>query len=151
MLRKDLNDALKAAMIEKDKCAVATLRLILAAIKDRDIAERSRGNGEGLTDSDILELLQKMIRQRHESATMYRRGDREELAEREEKEIKVIQRFLPKPLTENEIKTAIQNVVDEIEASSIKDMGKVIGILRQRYPGRMDFSKVSGLVKANLT
>lgn len=150
MLQKELNDALKSAMIGKDKCAVATLRLILAAIKDRDIAERARGNGEGLSDSDILELLQKMIRQRNESAELYRKGDREELAEREEREIEVIQRFLPKPLTEGEAVVAIREVIDEIDASGIKDMGKVIGILRQRYPGRMDFSKVSGLVKSCL-
>ncbi len=150
MLRARLNDALKDAMKAKDQCATATLRLILAALKDRDIASRGNGASEGVSNDQILELLQKMIRQRKESIVAFKKGDRPDLVEKEEQEIKVIERFLPKPLSEEETREAIEGIISELEASTIKDMGKVMGVLKQRYPGRMDFGKASALVKQAL-
>ena len=150
MLRTRLNDALKDAMKAKDKCATATLRLILAALKDRDIASRTNGTNEGVGEDQILELLQKMIRQRRESIEAYENGARADLVQKEEEEITVIERFLPKPLSEIETRDAIEGVISELEASTIKDMGKVMGTLKQRYPGRMDFGKASSLVKQAL-
>ena len=150
MLRARLNDALKDAMKAKDQCATATLRLILAALKDRDIASRSNGASEGVSDDLILELLQKMIRQRQESIAAFKKGERPDLVEKEQQEIKVIERFLPKPLSEQEAKEAIEGVISELQASTIKDMGKVMGALKQRYPGRMDFGKASAVVKQAL-
>ena len=150
MLRARLNEDLKLALKAKDKIAVSTLRLILAALKDRDIAARSKGNSEGVAEDEILELLQKMVRQRRESIEAYEKAGRSELAEREAGEIEVIKRFLPKPLEDSEVKTAVDQAIEELEASSIKDMGKVIGSLKQRYPGRMDFAKASQIVKQRL-
>jgi len=150
MLRARLNDALKDAMKAKDQCATATLRLILAALKDRDIASRGNGASEGVSNDQILELLQKMIRQRRESIEAFKKGERPDLVEKEEQEIKVIERFLPKPLSEQEAKEAIEGVISELQASTIKDMGKVMGALKQRYPGRMDFGKASAVVKQAL-
>ena len=150
MLRTRLNDALKDAMKAKDARATSTLRLILAALKDRDIAERSKGNGDGLGDDAILEMLQKMVRQRHESIEMYTRGDRPELAKREGEEIDVIERFLPKQMDETDMRAAIDGVIAELGASSVKDMGRVMATLKERYPGRMDFGKASGIVKEAL-
>lgn len=150
MLRARLNDDLKHALKAKDQLAVATLRLILAALKDRDIAARGKGNSDGVKDEEILELLQKMVRQRRESIEAYRNGGRQELAEREAAEIEVIKRFLPKELDEAEVQSAIEQTIAELEASSIKDMGKVIGTLKERYAGRMDFGKASRMVKQRL-
>lgn len=150
MLRTRLNDALKDAMKAKDQCATATLRLILAALKDRDIASRGNGASEGVSNDQILELLQKMIRQRQESIQAFEKGERPDLVEKEQQEIRVIERFLPKPLSEQEAKEAIEGVISELEASTIKDMGKVMGALKQRYPGRMDFGKASAVVKQAL-
>lgn len=150
MLRTRLNDALKDAMKAKDRRATATLRLILAALKDRDIAARTDGSNEGVDEDQILELLQKMIRQRRESIEAYEKGGRNDLVEKEQEEIAVIERFLPKPLTETETRDAVEGVISELEASTIKDMGKVMGTLKQRYPGRMDFGKASSLVKQAL-
>jgi hypothetical protein len=150
MLRTRLNDALKDAMKAKEARATSALRLILAALKDRDIAERTKGNGEGLADDAILEMLQKMVRQRHESIEMYTRGDRPELAKREAEEIDVIERFLPKQMDETDMRAAIEGVIGELDASSVKDMGRVMATLKERYPGRMDFGKASGIVKEAL-
>lgn len=150
MLRARLNDALKDAMKSKDQCATATLRLILAALKDRDIAARGNGQSEGVDEDQILELLQKMIRQRRESIDAYEKGKRPDLVEKETKEIAVIERFLPTPLSEAETRAAIESVISELEASTIKDMGKVMGTLKERFPGRMDFGKASALVKQAL-
>lgn len=151
MFRNRLNEALKVAMKAKDKRATSTLRLILAALKDRDIAARGRGNSEGIGEDEILDLLQKMVRQGRESIEMYQKGDRLDLVEKEQGEIEVIERFLPKQLTEEETKAAVEDVVGELEASTIKDMGRVMGELKKRFPGRMDFGKASGLVKARLS
>lgn len=150
MLRARLSEDLKTSLKSKDQVATATIRLILAALKDRDIAARDKGNCDGIADEEILELLQKMVRQRRESIETFRQAGRDELAEREAGEIEVIQRFLPKPLDESEMKTAIEAAIQETEASTIKDMGKVIGSLKQRYAGRMDFGKASQLVKQRL-
>jgi uncharacterized protein YqeY len=150
MLRARLNDDLKIALKAKDQLAVATLRLILAALKDRDTAARGKGNSDGLGEDEILELLQKMVRQRRESIEAYENGGRRELADREAAEIEVIKRFLPKELDEAEVESAIDQTIRELEASSIKDMGKVIGTLKERYAGRMDFGKASQLVKQRL-
>lgn len=150
MLRSRLNDALKDAMKSQDSLAVSTLRLILAALKDRDIAARGKGENDGIGDDEILEMLQKMVRQRRDSIDMYTKGGREELAEREAGEIKVIERFLPQALGEDEMRAAIDAVVAELNASSIKDMGRVMGELKQRFAGQMDFGKASAIVKEQL-
>jgi len=150
MLRTRLNDALKDAMKAKEVLATSTLRLILAALKDRDIAERTKGNGDGLGDEAILEMLQKMVRQRHDSIEMYTKGQRPELAKREADEIEIIERFLPKQMDETDMRAAIDGVIGELGASSVKDMGRVMGTLKERYPGRMDFGKASGIVKEAL-
>lgn len=150
MLRARLNEDLKTALKAKDQVAVSTIRLILAALKDRDIAAREKGNCDGIANEEILELLQKMVRQRDESIETYRKAGRNELADREAGEIEVIRRFLPKPLDAAEMESAIEAAIEEAEASTIKDMGKVIGALKQRYAGRMDFGKASQLVKQRL-
>ncbi len=150
MLRVRLNDDLKQALKAKDQLTTATLRLILAALKDRDIAARGKGNCDGIGDDGIFELLQKMVRQRRESIEAYQSGGRPELAEREAGEIEVIKRFLPKELDEAEVRSAIEQAIDELKASSIKDIGKVIGTLKERYAGRMDIAKASQMVKERL-
>jgi uncharacterized protein YqeY len=150
MLRARLNDDLKHAIKAKDELAVATLRLILAALKDRDIAARGKGNSDGIAEDQILELLQKMVRQRGDSIEAYQNGGRQDLAEREAAEIEVIKRFLPKELDESEVQSAIDQTIAELQANSIKDMGKVIGTLKERYAGRMDFGKASQMVKQRL-
>jgi len=151
MLRDQLNEALKTSMKDKDRVAVSALRLIITAIKDRDIAARSKGVDEGIPDIEILQVLQTMVRQRHESIEMYRKGNREELAVQEEQEIKIIQRFMPRQLDEAEIENAIKLIIEETRAASIKDMGKAMGKLRERYAGQMDFGKAGAALKARLT
>ncbi len=150
MLRSRLNDALKAAMLAKDARTVSTLRLILAALKDRDIAARSRGATEGISDDDILQMLQSMVKQRRESIAMYEQGGRLELAEQEAEEIKIIEGFLPRQMTEDEMRQAVNAVVTEIGAAGLKDMGRVMALLRERHAGRMDFAKASAIVKEQL-
>ena len=149
-LRDRLNDALKSAMLAKNATAVATVRLILAALKDRDIAERGRSNPEGLTDAQIAELLQAMIKQRRESSALYTQGGRPELARQEADEIEVIKQFLPKQMTPDEVAAAIDQAIDETEAGSLKDMGRIMGILKGRFAGRMDFAKASTMVRQRL-
>ena len=151
MLRTDLNDALKTALKAKDARTAATLRLILAALKDRDIAVRSEGNSDGISDEQIQQMLQKMARQSREAAETYSEGGREDLAEKERQEIQVIERFLPKQLDEEEIRTAVDDTMEEVGADSVKDMGKVMSRLREKYAGRMDFSKASAIAKEKLT
>ena len=151
MLRDRLNESLKSSMKEKNTVAVSTLRLILAAIKDRDIAARSNGVDGGIPDEEILQVLQTMVRQRNESIEMYRKGNREELAQQEEQEIEVIQTFMPRQLDDAEMEAAIAEVIEATGASSIKDMGKAMGALRERYAGQMNFGKVGPALKARLT
>jgi hypothetical protein len=150
MFRTELSDALKEAMRAKEALAVSTLRLILAALKDRDIAARGKGNTDGIGDDDILDLLQKMVRQRRDSIELFEKGERQDLADREAAEIVVIQRFLPKQMDEAEIGAAVQEVIGELGAATIKDMGRVMGALKTRHAGGMDFGKASALVKKQL-
>lgn len=149
-MRDSIQTALKAALKDGRSKEVATLRLIAAALKDRDIAARSKGNFEGIDDSEILSMLQTMIKQRHESSKMYREGDREELALAEEEEIAVIKNFLPEQMDAAETAAAIKAAIAEIGAVSIKDMGKVMGYLKQNYAGQMDFSEASATIKTQL-
>ena len=151
MLRQQLNDALKAAMKAQDKRRVSTLRLILAALKDRDIAARSGDNGDGISETDILGMLQTMIRQRQDSTEQFKQGGRKDLADKEQEEIAVIQDFLPDQLDEGEVGEACREVVAELEAGGLKDMGRVMGELKSRYTGRMDFAKASAAVKELLS
>jgi hypothetical protein len=150
MLREELSVALKEAMKARDELSVATVRLILAALKDRDIAARSKGNLEGVSDDEILVMLQSMIKQRHESIAMYEKGGRPELARREADEIEVIKRFLPAQLGEDETRAAVDAVIAEIDAHSLKDMGQIMGELKQRHAGRMDFAKANAMVRSAL-
>ncbi len=151
MLRTRLNEALKEAMRAKNQRAVSTVRLILAALKDRDIAARSRGVMDGIDEAEMLSMLQTMIKQRGESIKLYEQGGRLELAEQEREEIAVIEGFLPKQMSDEEVAGAIRTVVGEIGATSIRDMGKVMAELKARYAGQMDFAKVSGAVKQQLS
>ena len=142
---------MKMAMKAKEKHTVSTIRLILAALKDRDIAARSKGNNDGVSEGEVLSILQSMIKQRHESVLMYKKGGRTELAEQESSEISIIQSFLPEQMDEMAINAAIQEVIDELSAVSLKDMGKVMGALKEKFAGKMDFSKASAKVKAKLS
>jgi uncharacterized protein YqeY len=150
MLRERLDKALKEATLAKDTCATATVRLILAAIKDRDIAARSKEGGNEISDDEILSLLQTMVKQRRESIEMYVKGNRQDLADREADEIDVIRRFLPEQMGDSAIGDAVESVIGELDAGSLKDMGKVMAALRERYAGRMDFAKASAVAKQKL-
>ena len=151
MLRTRCQDHLKQSLHAKDEIAVSTLRLIIAAMKDRDIAARGKGNWDGIGEDEILSMLQSMIKQRHESIKMYEQGGRLELAAREASEIRVIETFLPAQLSEAEVKAAIDAAITAVGAAGIKDMGKVIAEMKSKYTGQVDFAKVSGLVKERLT
>jgi len=151
MLRLRLKDAMKSAMKAKDARALSTTRLILAALKDRDIAARGNGNLDGLEDEEILGLLQSMIKQRRESIGLYEKGGRLELAKQEAEEIGIIEQFLPKQMGEDEIAEAVAGVLEELESKSLKDMGKTMAALKERYAGRMDFGKASAIVKERLS
>ncbi|WP_201838969.1 GatB/YqeY domain-containing protein [Microvirga zambiensis] len=149
MLRDRFTAEMKEAMKAGDKGRLGAIRLIQAALKDKDI--EARGNGkEPLSDEEILALLQKMVKQRQESITMYEQGGRTELADQEKNEVAVITSYLPQQMDEAETKAAIQAAIAETGAASMKDMGKVVGALRAKYAGRMDFAKASGLVKEML-
>jgi len=150
MLRQRLNDDLKAAMKSRDQRATSTLRLILAALKDRDIAARPRGVTDGVDETEIIDMLQKMVRQRQESIVLYKQGNRPELAEQEQGEINMIERFLPQKMSDTEAAMAVESVVKELGAATIKDMGRVMAALKERYAGRMDFAKVGQQVKQKL-
>lgn len=150
MLRPQLNEKLKTAMLAKDARMVSTIRLILAALKDRDIAARSRGVMDGITEDEILSMLQSMIKQRRESVALYEQGGRLELAQQELDEITIIETFLPQQMSEAETVEAVRAVIAEIGAAGIKDMGKVMAALKERFAGRMDFTKASALTKAEL-
>lgn len=148
MLRDDINNALKEAMKAKDERKVSTLRLINSTFKNADI--EARGAGKTLSEADLLAVLQKMIKQRQESKELYEKGGRPELAQQEAEEIAIIQSYLPKQMSEDEMKAAIDAAIAETGAAGMKDMGKVIGLLRGKYAGQMDFGKASALVKSRL-
>ena len=147
MLRTRLSEALKDALKLKDRVRTSTVRLILAAIKDRDITLRGTGKAECIADEEILNLLQTMVRQRTESIELFEKGKRQELADRERAEIDVIHSFMPPQLDDEAIAKATKIVIKELDAEGLKDMGKVMGMLKSKYAGRMDFGKASAVVK----
>ena len=149
-MRSRIASGLKDAMKSKDAPRLSTLRLINAAIKDKDIALRGEGDDEGVSDADVLAILGKMVKQRHESARAYEEGGRLDLAERERDGIEVIEEFLPKKLTDDEVAAAVDKAIRDSEASSIRDMGKVMGALKAEYTGQMDFGQVGQMVKERL-
>lgn len=149
-MRTRLTEALKSAMKNKEAERLSTLRLISAAIKDRDIALRGEGKTEGVAEAEILAILGKMVKQRQESARTYDEGGRLDLAERERAEIVIIEEFLPRQLDAAEIAAAIDAAIAETEASSIRDMGRVMGALKARFTGQMDFGAVGPMVKTRL-
>lgn len=146
-MRDTLNAALKDAMKAQDKRRMGTLRLINAAIKDRDIEARTAGRSEGIRDDEILELLQKMVKQRQESAKIYEEAGRTELAQQENEELAIIRSFMPEAMNEAESRAAIEATLKEIGAEGLKDMGRAMAALKERYAGRMDFSRASALVR----
>ncbi|MCR9156157.1 MAG: GatB/YqeY domain-containing protein [Rhodobacteraceae bacterium] len=150
-LRTRLNTSVKQAMRDKDSARLSTLRLINAAIKDRDIAARGDGNEDGVGDDEVLGILGKMVKQRRDTAKTYEEGGRLDLAERELSEIGVIEEFLPRKLSDDEVKNAVDAAVSETGASSIRDMGRVMGALKSKYTGQMDFGAVGGMVKDRLS
>jgi len=149
MLRDDINNAVKEAMKAKEERKLSTLRMVNSTIKNADIEARGQGKPP-LSDEALLSVLQKMIKQRQEAVELYDKGGRAELAQQEREEIAVISAYLPKQMSEDEVKKAISAIVAETGAAGIKDMGKVIGALKTKYAGQMDFAKASGLVKAAL-
>ena len=151
MLRTRIADALKTAMKDKDTKSTATLRLIMAALKDRDIAARSKGNKDGIGEDEVLGMLQSMIKQRRESISLYEQGGRMELAQQEAEEIAVIEDFLPEQMGEDEMTAVIDAIIKDTEAASLKDMGRVMAVLKEQHAGSMDFSKASALVKERLS
>lgn len=150
MLREQITEAVKDAMRNREAETVSTLRMILAGIKDKDIAARPSGNANGIGDPEVLALLQSMVKQRRESINLYRQGNRADLVAKEEGEIAVIERFLPKQMDAAETDAAITAAIAEAGAASIKDMGKVMAALKAKYTGQMDFSAVGPAVKAKL-
>ncbi|GEO80254.1 GatB/YqeY domain-containing protein [Pararhodospirillum oryzae] len=150
MLRATLNEAMKDAMRQKDQRALSTVRLILAALKDRDISARGNGNPAGIGDDEILAMLQAMVKQRRESIALYEQGGRLELAQQEQEEIEVIERFLPAQMTEAEIEQAVSATMAEIGAQNLKDMGRLMAALKERYAGRMDLARAGALAKKHL-
>ncbi|MCC5999376.1 MAG: GatB/YqeY domain-containing protein [Pararhodobacter sp.] len=149
-LRERISTDLKQAMRDRDATRLSTLRLISAAIKDRDIALRGEGDDRVLTDAELVAILTKMVKQRQDSMRAYEEGGRLELVERERSEIAVIEGYLPRQLNEDEITAAVDAVIARTGASSIRDMGRVIALLKERHAGQMDFGKVGPLVKARL-
>ena len=150
-LRSRINTAMKQAMKDKSAERLSTIRLINAAIKDRDIAARTEGKENGVGDDEVLAILAKMTKQRQESAKTYEEAGRLDQSERELAEIKVIEEFLPRQLTDSEIQSAVSEAINELGASSIRDMGKVMCALKSKYAGQMDFGAVGALVKNNLS
>jgi hypothetical protein len=149
VLRDDMNNALKEAMKAKNERTVSTLRMVNSTLKNADI--EARGSGKpALGDAEVLAILQKMIKQRQESVEMYKKGARPDLVQQEEEEIAVISAYLPKQMSDAEMAAAIEAAIKETGAAGMKDMGKVIGVLRGKYAGQMDFGKASGVVKAKL-
>ena len=147
MLREQFSDALKQAMRDRNQLAVSTVRLILARLKERDIEARPKGNTEGIADPDIQSMMQQMIKQRRESIELYEKGGRPELAEKERGEIAIIERFLPKAMSDEDAEAAIKGVIAATGAASVKDMGKVMAALKEKYAGQLDPAKSSQIVK----
>ena len=148
-IRKKIEDNLQLALKEKNRTFISTLRLIMAGIKDQDIAFRSRDNKEGIKDEDIKQLLKKMIKQRNESIEIYKKGNRNDLLEVEQKEVQIISEFLPTQLNEEETNNICKDTINKVGANSVKDMGKVMGMLKKNYADVLDFSK-AGLILKNM-
>ena len=150
-LREKINEQFNTALKSKNKTLVSTLRLILAAIKERDIANRTAKDRNGIKDEEIIKVLRKMRKQRQDSASLYKKGGRQELLAAEEEEIKIIDTFLPKLINDEETKKICKEVIESLRATSMKDMGKIMGTLKQKYPDSIDFSKVNLIVKGLLS
>ena len=149
-MRDILDKSLKDAMRARDTQKISTIRLINAAIKDRDISIRSEDNLEGVSDEEILSILSKMIKQRKESVDIYSKAGRTDLKKREEKEIEIINSFLPKQITSDELEKIVIKSISEVDCSSIKDLGKLISFIKNEYPGQVDMKEVADLAKKNL-
>ncbi len=150
MLRENLQNALKEAMKSRDMATVSAVRLIIAGQKEKDVEARGKGQAQA-SDADLMAMMQSMIKQRNESIAIYEQAGREELAAKEKSEIEVIERFLPRQLNEEETVAAIKEIIAQTGAASMKDMGKVMSALREKYAGQMDFGKASGQIKALLS
>ena len=150
-LREKISEQLNAALKSKNKTLVTTLRLVLAAIKERDIANRTSKKKEVVNDVEVIKVLRKMTKQRQDSMDLYKKGGRQELCEAEEAEIKIIDSFLPKQLNEDETKKICKEIIESLGASSIKDMGKIMGLLKQKYSDSIDFSKANTIIKGLLS
>ena len=146
MLREDLQNALKESMLAKDTQRVSAVRLIIAGMKEKDVDARGKGQKEA-SETELLSMMQNMIKQRKDSIDMYLKGNRQDLADKEQAEIDVIETFLPKQMNDDEILAAVKAAVADTGATSMKDMGKIMGILKSKYAGQMDFGKVSGVIK----
>ena len=146
MLREDLQKALKESMLAKDTQKVGAIRLIIAGMKEKDVDARGKGLKEA-SETDLMSMMQNMIKQRRDSIDMYLKGNRQDLADKEQAEIAVIETFLPKQMNDEEMLAAVKAVVAETGASSMKDMGKIMGVLKTKYAGQMDMGKVSGIIK----
>ena len=151
MLRKRFNEALKGAMKARSEREVQTIRMVLAQLKDRDIAARPKGNSEGIGDDEIAGMLQGMIKQRREAIPLFQQGGRPELVEKEEAEIRIIEGFLPKQMDEAAIAQAVDAIIAETGAKTIKDMGKCMALIKERYAGQLDMAKASGILKQKLS
>ncbi|NQW53725.1 MAG: GatB/YqeY domain-containing protein [Rhodospirillales bacterium] len=151
MLREKLTEAMKDAMRAKDQAALGTIRLILAKLKDADIAARTEASREGVADDRVLSLMQGMIKQRNESITLYEKGNRTDLADKEKAEIAVIERFLPQQMDEAAVEAAVREAIAAAGATTVKDMGAVMAALKSKYAGQMDFAKASAAVKKALS
>ncbi len=150
-MREAFTERLKSAMRAKDTRTLSTVRLILAGLKERDVAARGAGNPAGIADSEILRMLQGMVKQRRESITLYRQGNRPELAQQEEEEIAIIESFLPRQMSDDEIAAAATAAIADTEAAGPKDMGRVMAALRERHAGTMDMAKAGAAVKVLLS
>ncbi len=149
MLREDLQKALKESMLNKDMNTVAAVRLIIAGMKEKDVDARGKGQKEA-TEAELLSMMQGMIKQRRDSIKMYVDGNRQDLADKEQNEINVIEKFLPKQMSDAEIETAVKAIIAETGAASMKDMGKVMGSLKSKYAGQLDMGKANGIIKSLL-
>ncbi len=147
MLRQKFTEALKEAMKEKEPLAVSTVRMIIAGLKERDIDARGKGRSEGIGESEIQQMLQSMIKQRRDSIALYEQGGRTDLADKERGEIAIIERFLPKQLSDAELEHAVRETIAAIGAAGVKDMGRTMAALKERYPGQLDPAKASQMVK----
>jgi uncharacterized protein len=150
-VRGRLEEALRTATLSRNQRAMSTLRLILAALRDRDIAERSKGNLPGLSDEQIVALLHSMVKQRRESIKLYETGGRQDLAQQEAEEIAIIEQFMPPQMSDAEVDEAVSAIIVETDAKTLKDMGRVMAVLRERYAGRMDLARAGARVKGQLT